>query len=146
MVLLWLVSVNNYIYYLTYLMTSSTLLVAVFIFYKNKKKTRFWKSRENVIFISLIKLHCYFISQENAEINTLPEEALDLHWFYPPIHTCNRFLKHDFSSILTRHWALSSCFQKQNFFAACLFQCWQFCHSLKKLTLYLLVRYKLWLW
>lgn len=38
MVLLWLVSVNNYMYYLTYLMTSSTLLVAVFIFYKNPKK------------------------------------------------------------------------------------------------------------
>lgn len=79
MVLLWLVSVNNYMYYLTYLMTSSTLLVAVFIFYKNPKKNRFWKSREKVIFISLIKLRCYFISQENAEINTLPEEALDLH-------------------------------------------------------------------
>lgn len=44
MVLLWLVSVNNYIYYLTYLMTSSTLLVAVFIFYKKKlKKTNFEK-------------------------------------------------------------------------------------------------------
>lgn len=31
MVFLWLVSVDN-MYYLTYLMTSSTLLVAVFIF------------------------------------------------------------------------------------------------------------------